>query len=136
MQYFLCRKYKESVLMVCLTNMISQLNLDISPIWTPLIRNEVTNSEKASMMCQILHEISFWSRVLRFYSTDSARVMHRMVSQILHLILFISFHGLGLLHEIFTSFSILVSCLCMFYHNFYCILLCSLSFTQPGLRFV
>jgi hypothetical protein len=37
------RKYKESAHMVCLTNKISQPNLDISPMWIPLISNEVSN---------------------------------------------------------------------------------------------
>jgi hypothetical protein len=36
----------------------------------------------------------------------------KMISEILHLILSIGFHGLGLLHTISTSFSILVSGLC------------------------
>jgi hypothetical protein len=30
------RKYKESAHMACLTNLISQPSLDISPIWIPL----------------------------------------------------------------------------------------------------
>jgi hypothetical protein len=37
------RKYKESAHMACLTNQISQPSLDISPIWIPLISNEVSN---------------------------------------------------------------------------------------------
>jgi hypothetical protein len=40
------RKYKESAHMACLTNPISQPNLDISPIWIPFISNEVSNSQK------------------------------------------------------------------------------------------
>jgi hypothetical protein len=47
-----------------------------------------------------------------FYSTDGTSGRHKMVSQILHLILCIDFHGLGLLHKIFTSLSLLVSDLC------------------------
>jgi hypothetical protein len=39
------RKYKESAHMACLTNPISQPNLDISPIWIPLISYEVCNSQ-------------------------------------------------------------------------------------------
>jgi hypothetical protein len=42
------RKYKESTHMVCLTNPISQPNLDISPIWIPLIYNDVSNSQRWS----------------------------------------------------------------------------------------
>jgi hypothetical protein len=39
------RKYKESAHMACLTNPISQPSSDISPIWIPLISNEVSNSQ-------------------------------------------------------------------------------------------
>jgi hypothetical protein len=35
------RKYKESAHMACSTNPISQPSLDISPIWIPLISEEV-----------------------------------------------------------------------------------------------
>jgi hypothetical protein len=52
------RKYKESAHMACLTNLISQPTLDISPIWIPFIRNEVTNSQKRSVLCEILHGFS------------------------------------------------------------------------------
>jgi cell wall assembly regulator SMI1 len=38
------RKYKGSAHMACSTNPISQPNLGISPIWIPLISNEVSNS--------------------------------------------------------------------------------------------
>jgi hypothetical protein len=41
-----------------------------------------------------------------------------MVPQILHLIVYIGFHGLGLLHNIFSALSILISGLCMLYHSF------------------
>jgi hypothetical protein len=41
------RKYKESAHMVCLTNLISQPSLDISPTWNPLISNEVTKSQRS-----------------------------------------------------------------------------------------
>jgi hypothetical protein len=41
------RKYKESAHMVCLTNPISQPSLDISPIWIPLMSNEVSNSQRS-----------------------------------------------------------------------------------------
>jgi hypothetical protein len=40
------RKYKESAHMACLTDPISQPGLDISPIWTSLISNEVSNSQR------------------------------------------------------------------------------------------
>jgi hypothetical protein len=41
-----------------------------------------------------------------------------------------------LLHKIFTSLSILVSGLCMLYHNFYCIFSFYLPLTKPGLRYL
>jgi predicted GIY-YIG superfamily endonuclease len=40
------RKYKESAHMACLINPISQPSLDISPIWIPVISNEVMNSQR------------------------------------------------------------------------------------------
>jgi hypothetical protein len=43
------RKYKESAHVACLTNPISHPSLDITPIWIPLISNEVTNSQKICM---------------------------------------------------------------------------------------
>jgi hypothetical protein len=43
------RKYKESAHMACSTNPISQPCLDISPIWSPLIREEVTKSNRKSI---------------------------------------------------------------------------------------
>jgi hypothetical protein len=39
------RKYKESAHMTCLTNPSSQPSLDISPIWIPLICDDVSNSQ-------------------------------------------------------------------------------------------
>jgi hypothetical protein len=42
-------KYKESAHMACLTNPISQPSLHISPIWIPIISNEVTNSHRRSV---------------------------------------------------------------------------------------
>jgi hypothetical protein len=44
-----CRKYKESAHVACLTNPISQPSLDISPIWFPVISNEVSNSQRRSV---------------------------------------------------------------------------------------
>jgi hypothetical protein len=38
------RKYKESAYIACITNPISQPSLDISPIWSPLIKEEVKKS--------------------------------------------------------------------------------------------
>jgi hypothetical protein len=38
------RKYKESAHMACSTNLTSQPSLDISPIWIPLIGEEVSKS--------------------------------------------------------------------------------------------
>jgi predicted GIY-YIG superfamily endonuclease len=43
------RKYKKSAHMTCLTNLISQPRLDISPIWISLISNEVANLQKRSV---------------------------------------------------------------------------------------
>jgi hypothetical protein len=43
------RKYKESAHMACLINPVSQPSLDISPIWIPLISNEVSNSQRKSV---------------------------------------------------------------------------------------
>jgi hypothetical protein len=43
------RKYKESAHMAYLTNPFTQPSLDISPIWIPLISNEVTNSQRRSV---------------------------------------------------------------------------------------
>jgi hypothetical protein len=43
------RKYKDSARMACLINPISQPSLDISPIWIPLISNEVSNSQRRSV---------------------------------------------------------------------------------------
>jgi hypothetical protein len=37
------RKYKELTHVACLTNLISQPSLNISPIWVPFISNAVTN---------------------------------------------------------------------------------------------
>jgi hypothetical protein len=43
------RKYKESAHMACSTNPISQPSWDISPIWIPLITNEVNDSQRRSV---------------------------------------------------------------------------------------
>jgi hypothetical protein len=43
------RKYKEAAHMACSINPISQPSLDFSPIWIPIISNEVTNSQKKSI---------------------------------------------------------------------------------------
>jgi hypothetical protein len=44
-----CRKYKESTHMACLINPISQPSLEISPIWIPLINQEVNKSKWKSV---------------------------------------------------------------------------------------
>jgi hypothetical protein len=85
--------------MACLTNPNSQPSLDISPIWIPLSalrlpnhrenRYDVTNYSWVSIM--------FYSRVFSFYSTYGASGRLKMVSPILHLILFIGFHEICLL---------------------------------------
>jgi hypothetical protein len=43
--------HKESIHMACLTNVIRQPSLNISPIWIPLISNEVTNWQRRSVWC-------------------------------------------------------------------------------------
>jgi hypothetical protein len=43
------RKYKKSAHMACLTNPISQPSLAISPIWIPLVSNEVSNLQRRSV---------------------------------------------------------------------------------------
>jgi hypothetical protein len=60
----------------------------------------------------------------------------KMVSQheILQWILCKGFHGLGLLHRISTSFSILVTSQRMFYHNFILHFSSYLPLTKPDLR--
>jgi hypothetical protein len=41
------KKYKELAHMACSVNPIKQPSLDISPIWIPLVSNEVTNSQRS-----------------------------------------------------------------------------------------
>lgn len=36
------RKYKEAVYMACLQNPVSRPSVEISPIWHPLVRNELS----------------------------------------------------------------------------------------------
>jgi hypothetical protein len=43
------RKYKEAAHMACSINPISQPSLDISPIWIPIISNEVNISQRRSI---------------------------------------------------------------------------------------
>jgi hypothetical protein len=82
----------------CLTNPISQPNLDISPIWIPLISNEVSTHREdlydgtdSSWI-----SIKFQSRVFRFYSTDGASDRYYMSLQIfLFPFLCIGTHALG-----------------------------------------
>jgi hypothetical protein len=59
--------------------------------------------ESAHMACLIPNISSG-----QFYFTDGTSGRHKMVSQILNLILCTGFHGLGLLHKMFTSLSVLV----------------------------
>jgi hypothetical protein len=81
----------------------------------------------------------FWSRVFRFYSTDSTSGRNYTFSQVLHLILYIDGHAFGLLAkfvaQISTSLSILVTQICMLYHNCYCIFHCYLPSTLYFLVF-
>jgi hypothetical protein len=41
------RKYKELAYMACLTNLISQPSLNISPVWIPLINNKVSTQQRS-----------------------------------------------------------------------------------------
>jgi predicted GIY-YIG superfamily endonuclease len=43
------RKYKEAAHMACSANPINQPSLDFSPIWIPIISDEVTNSHRRSV---------------------------------------------------------------------------------------
>jgi hypothetical protein len=43
------KKYKEAAHMACSINPISQPSLDISPIWIPIISNEVNSSQRRSI---------------------------------------------------------------------------------------
>jgi hypothetical protein len=54
---------------------------------------------------------------------ENTAVRELLFHSILQLIVCIDFHGLRLLHKIFTFLSILVSGLSMLYHNFYFTLL-------------
>jgi hypothetical protein len=45
----ICRKYKEAAHMACMTNPISQPSLETSPIWVPLIRDEVGRLQGSSL---------------------------------------------------------------------------------------
>jgi hypothetical protein len=42
-------KYSSSYYMACTANPISQPSLDFSPIWIPIISDEVTNSHRRSV---------------------------------------------------------------------------------------
>jgi hypothetical protein len=66
------RKYNDSAHIACSTKPISQPSLDISPIWIPLINNEVFNSQRRSVWRDRSPQGStrFRPRVLRLYSTD------------------------------------------------------------------
>jgi hypothetical protein len=69
--------------MTCLTNPISQPNLDISPIQIPIISNKVTNLQGGSV-CSHKFFMGFYKvSVLRFsfYSTNSTGGRHTIVSQ-------------------------------------------------------
>jgi hypothetical protein len=68
---------------------------------------------------------------IQFFIPQMALVVgKKLYHSILQLILWVGFHGLGFFHKISTSFSILVSGLCMCYHNFYYIFSCYLLLTR------
>jgi hypothetical protein len=68
------RQYKESAHMARLANPISQHSVDISPIWIPLISNEVTNLQRRSVRCDRFS-------MFNFYPTDGTSGRDKMVSQ-------------------------------------------------------
>jgi hypothetical protein len=45
------RKYRQSISIVCLRNLISQTSLDISPIWILLVIDEVTKCKTEISNC-------------------------------------------------------------------------------------
>jgi hypothetical protein len=129
------KKYNESAHMACSTNPISQPSLDISPIWIPLISNEVSNRrdlhDATDSSC---FSIRFQFRVFRFYSADGASGRYYM-SSYFFLFVCIRAHTLGFVAaQISTSFSILFQRMCVLYHNFYCIFSYYHAPNQPGLR--
>jgi hypothetical protein len=77
----------------------------------------------------------FWA--FSFYSIYGISGRHNIFPQILHLMLWNGFMELDcwlhFLYKMFTSISILVSGLCMVYHNFNFIFSCNLHFITPGL---
>jgi hypothetical protein len=69
---------------------------------------------------------------VQFLLIDGASGRYSMVSQVHHLILCIGFHGLGLLHKIFTS-PFYISSTSMYSLSQFS---CYLPSTQPGLRYL
>jgi cell wall assembly regulator SMI1 len=45
----ICRKYKGAAKMACITNPISHPSLEISPMWIPLIHEEVGRLQDSSL---------------------------------------------------------------------------------------
>jgi hypothetical protein len=137
-----------------------------NPVWTflpsgsPLSAMKSPTHKDQYMTVSSWVSISFYSRVFGFYPTDDASGRYKMVlgpdghylghfciyyffphnwkkfHRILQLILCIGFHGLRLLHKLFTSLSILVLGLCMLYNNLYCVFSYHLPSTNPGLKYL
>jgi hypothetical protein len=92
------RKYKESAHMACLTNSISQPSLDISPIWTPLLSNEVSNSQRRSVWRDrfsiFVHKFQSWGLTPQMVLVVDIICLHK----------FVHFFALMLLHLVFVGY--------------------------------
>jgi len=47
------RKYKKLAHMACLTHLISQSSLEVSPIWIPLISKEISQLKRSSAVLAV-----------------------------------------------------------------------------------
>jgi hypothetical protein len=114
--------------MACLISPISQPSLDISPIWIPLISNEVSNSQRRSVWRDrfsigfhkvsvssvqvLLHRWHWW-----YYYMSSQKCSHFFAWVLVHSVLLVMFVA-----KISTAFSIPVPRMWMLDHNFYCVI--------------
>jgi hypothetical protein len=55
----ICRKHKESAHVACVTNPVSQLILEISPIWNPLTSEDISKLQSSSVWSSCLFFQSF-----------------------------------------------------------------------------
>lgn len=117
------RKYNELTYMTCLTITICQSSLDIFSCVSPLSAVRFTSSLRSVWCDRFL--TGFYNVVARsvqgFTPQMSLAAGTKWFQNNLHLILCIGFCELGfwLLCKMFTSPSILLSGLCILYHNFY-----------------